>query len=107
MSSTTYPFQKRGETQVVNTEDPQSLEVNYQGLILQDQPNQQVTNYSTSLSGILYVSRPISSVGIIHQGKLTADIADIATSPLCSNGNCNVLTFLTGRLASVLDSGTL
>ena len=49
MSSTTYPFQKRGETQVVNTEDPQSLEVNYQGLILQDQSNQQITNYSTSL----------------------------------------------------------
>ena len=47
-SSTTNPFQGRGETQVVNTaEDPQSLEVNDQSLILQDQSNQQVTNLST------------------------------------------------------------
>ena len=34
-SSTTSPFQGRGETQVVNTEEPQSLEVNDQSLILQ------------------------------------------------------------------------
>ena len=74
-SSTTNPFQGRGETQVVNTaEDPQSLEVNDQSLILQDQSNQQVTtNLSTSLSDMLYVSRPISSVGTVDQGKLPAD----------------------------------
>ena len=73
-SSTTNPFQGRGETQVFNTaEDPQLLEVNDQSLILQDQSNQQVTNLSTSLSDMLYVSRPISSVGTVDQGKLTAD----------------------------------
>ena len=74
-SSTTNPFQGRGETQVVNTaEDPQSLEVNDQSLILQDQSNQQVTtNLSISLSDMLYVSRPISSVGTVDQGKLPAD----------------------------------
>ena len=72
--STTNPFQGRGETQVVNTaEDPQLLEVYDQSLILQDQSNQQVTNLSTSLSDMLYVSRPISSVGTVDQGKLTAD----------------------------------
>ena len=72
-SSTTNPFQGRGETQVVNTEKPQSLEVNNQSLILQDQSNQQVTNWSTSLSDTLYVSRPIISVGTVDQRKLTAD----------------------------------
>ena len=73
-SSTTNPFQGRGETQVVNTaKDPQSLEVNDQSLILQNQSNQQVTNLSTSLSDMLYVSRPISSVGTVDQGKLTLD----------------------------------
>ena len=73
-SSTTNPFQGRGETQVVNTaKDPQSLEVNDQSLILQNQSNQQVTNLSTSLSDMLYVSRPISSVGTVDQGKPTLD----------------------------------
>ena len=39
---------------MVNTaEDPQSIEVNDQSLILQDQLNQQVTNLSTSLSDML------------------------------------------------------
>ena len=69
-SSTTNPFQGRGETQAVNTAgDPQSLEVNDQSLILQDQSNQQVTN----LRPIRPISRPISSVGTVDQGKLTAD----------------------------------
>ena len=72
-SSKTNPFQGRCETQVVNNEQPQSLEVNDQSLILQDQSNQQVTNLSTSLSDMLYVSRPISSVGTVDQGKLTTD----------------------------------
>ena len=73
-SSTTNPFQGRGETQVVNTaEDPDSLEVNDQSLILQDQSNQQVTNLSASLSDMVFVSRSISSVGTVDQGKLPAD----------------------------------
>ena len=39
----------------------------------QDQSNQQVTNLSTSLSDTLHVSKPISSVGIVDHGRLTAD----------------------------------
>ena len=47
---------------MVNTEDPQSLEVNDQGLILQDQLNRQATNLSTSLSDMLYVSMQTNKV---------------------------------------------
>ncbi|MCY3927700.1 MAG: hypothetical protein OXG81_05455 [Acidobacteria bacterium] len=52
----------------------QSLgEINKQSSISQDQSNQQVTNLNTSLSDTLFISRPISSIGTVNHGKLTAE----------------------------------
>ena len=52
----------------------QSLEqINKQSLTSQIQSNQQVTKLSASLSDILSTSRPINSIGIVNQGKLTAE----------------------------------
>ena len=41
--------------------------------ISQVQADQQVTNVSTSLSDTLFVSRPISSIGMVNNGRLTAE----------------------------------
>ena len=41
--------------------------------ISQVQSDQQVTNLSTSLSDTLFVSRPISSIGMVNNGRLTAE----------------------------------
>ena len=48
-------------------------EINKQGLTSQIQSTQQVTKLSTSLSDTLFTSRPISSVGTVSHGKLTAE----------------------------------
>ena len=47
--------------------------INNQGLTSQIQSNQQVTKLSTSLSDTLLTSRPISSIGMVNHGKLTAE----------------------------------
>lgn len=54
-------------------ERPQLGRTSQQGLTSQIQPNQQVTQLSTSLSDTLFTSRPISSVGTANYGKLTTE----------------------------------
>ena len=70
VTSLTNPFQGADETQMVNSE---GTAVSDQGSTLQNQSNQQVTNLSTPFSDALYISRPVSSVGTLDRGKLTAD----------------------------------
>ena len=53
--------------------DSEGTAVSDQGSTLQYQSNQQVTNLSTPFSDALYISRPVSSVGTLDRGKLTAD----------------------------------
>ena len=70
VTSSTNPFQGAAETQMVDSE---GTAVSDQGSTLQYQSNQQVTNLSTPFSDALYISRPVSSVGTLDRGKLTAD----------------------------------
>ena len=68
------PHVHGGQAQLDSLEGTQSLEqINKQSLTSQIQSDQQVTKLSASLSDILPTSRPISSIGIVNQGKLTAE----------------------------------
>ena len=62
------------QAQLGNLGGTQLLEpINNQGLTSQIRSNQQVTKLSTPLSDTLLTSRPISSIGTVHHGKLTAE----------------------------------
>ena len=68
------PHVHGGQAQLNSPGGTQSLEqINKQSLTSRIQPDQQVTKLSASLSDILPTSRPISSIGIVNQGKLTAE----------------------------------